>query len=339
MARGARILAALLSLAVVGSALAGAALGQVSFAGKTVTLLVGNPPGGGYDRLGRVVARHVGRFLPGNPTVVVQNMPGAAGVVAANHLYHVARPDGLTLGLFNQNMVFGQLLGVEGLRADMRKWQWVGSVTRETDVFTIRADLPYRHVQELRRADPPLAIGATAPGSGSYDFPLVLKAFLRLNVRIVSGYPGRSDIMLAIERKELDGVAGSWSSMKPFAQRGLVRVLVKTPSENPELRDVPSDVDLVTEPTHKAVLQLHAVPNRIGRPFVLPPAVPADVVRAYREAFRRLAEDPAFRTEAERLGFEVVYTSGELVLRTVEEVLNSPPGVVRIFKSFFRFGE
>jgi tripartite-type tricarboxylate transporter receptor subunit TctC len=338
MVRG-RLVAAAGTLLAVLWALGGSALGQASFAGKTVVLLVGNPPGGGYDRLGRVVARHLGRHLPGNPTVVVQNMPGAAGVVAANHLYNVAKPDGLTLGLFNQNMVFGQLLGVEGLRADMRRWQWVGSVTRETDVFTIRADLPYRHVTELRRADPPVAIGATAPGSGSYDFPLVLKAFLKLNVRIVSGYPGRSDIMLAIERKELDGVAGSWSSMKPFAQRGLVRVLVKTPSDNPELRDVPSDVDLVSEPTHKAVLQLHAVPNRIGRPFVLPPGVPGDVVRAYREAFRKLADDPAFRAEAERLGFEVVYTSGEQCLRIVEEVLASPPGVVRIFKSFFRFGE
>ncbi len=319
--------------------LPGAAVAQAPLAGKTVTLVVGNPPGGGYDRLARVVARHLGRFLPGNPTVVVQNMPGAAGVVAANHLYHVARPDGLTLGLFNQNMVFGQLLGVEGLRADMRRWQWVGSVTRETDVFTVRADLPYRHILDLRRADPPLAVGATAPGSGSYDLPLVLKAFLKLNVRIVSGYPGRSDIMLAIERRELDGVAGSWSSMKPFAQRGLVRVLVKTPSENAELRDVPSDVDLVSEPMHKSVLQLHAVPNRIGRPFVLPPGVAAELVGAYREAFRRMAEDPAFRAEAERLGFEVVYTPAEAVLGVVNEVLNSPPSVVRVFRSFFRFGE
>jgi tripartite-type tricarboxylate transporter receptor subunit TctC len=201
----------------------GVGLAQAPFAGKTVTVLVGNPPGGGYDRLARVVARHLGRHLPGNPTVVVQNMPGAAGIVAANHLYHVARPDGLTLGLFNQNMVFGQLLQVEGLRVDMRKWQWVGSVTRETDVFVIRADLPYRHILDLRRADPPLAVGATGPGSGSYDFPLVLKAFLKLNVRIVSGYPGRSDIMLAIERKELDGVAGSWSSLVSFVRRGLVR--------------------------------------------------------------------------------------------------------------------
>jgi tripartite-type tricarboxylate transporter receptor subunit TctC len=271
--------------------------------------------------------------------VVVQNMPGAAGVVAANHLFNVARPDGLTLGLFNQNMVFGQLLGVEGLRVDMRKWQWVGSVTRETDVFTVRADLPYRHVLDLRRADPPVAVGATAPGSGSYDFPLVLKAFLKLNLRIVSGYAGRSDIILAMERKEVDGVAGSWSSMATYARRGLVRVLVKTPSDNPDLKDVPSDVDLVAEPTAKAVLQLHAVPNRIGRPFVLPPGVPADLVRAYREAFRRLAQDQAFREEAERLGFEVVYTPGETCLRIVEEVLSSPPGVVRVFKSFFRFGE
>lgn len=319
--------------------LSGIAVAQAPFAGKTVTVLVGNPPGGGYDRLGRVVARHLGRYLPGNPAVVVQNMPGAAGVVAANHLYNVARPDGLTLGLFNQNMVFGQLLGVEGLRVDMRRWQWVGSLTRETDVFTIRADLPYRHILDLRRADPPVAVGATAPGSGSYDFPLVLKAFLRLNLRIVSGYAGRSDIILAIERKEVDGVAGSWSSMASYARRGLVRVLVKTPSENPDLKDVPSDVDLVSEPTPRAVLQLHAVPNRMGRPFVLPPGVPGDLVRAYREAFRRLAEDPAFRSEAERLGFEVVYTPAETVLKIVQEVLESPPGVVRVFKSFLRFGE
>jgi tripartite-type tricarboxylate transporter receptor subunit TctC len=317
----------------------GGAVAQAPFSGKTVTVLVGNPPGGGYDRLARMVARHLGRYLPGNPTVVVQNMPGAAGIVAANHLYNVARPDGLTLGLFNQNMVFAQLLEVEGLRVDMRRWQWVGSVTRETDVFVIRADLPYRHILDLRRADPPLAVGATGPGSGSYDFPLVLKAFLRLNVRIVSGYPGRSDIMLAIERKELDGVAGSWSSLVSFVRRGLVRPLVKTPSDNPDLKEVPSDVDLVSEPTAKAVLQLHAVPNRIGRPFVLPPGVPGELVRAYREAFRRLADDAAFRQEAERLGFELAYTSAEAVLRVVEEVLNSPPGVVRVFKSFFRFGE
>ncbi len=319
-----------------------AALGanaQAPFAGKTVTILVGNPPGGGYDRLGRLLARHLGRYLPGNPAVVVQNMPGAAGVVAANHLYNVARPDGLTIGLFNQNMVFGQLLEVEGLRVDMRRWQWIGSLTRETDVFVIWAELPYRHILDLRRADPPVVVGATAPGSGSYDFPLVLKAFLRLNLRIVSGYPGRSDIMLAMERKEVDGVAGSWSSLASFVQRGLVRVLVKTPSDNPELRAIPSDVDLVAEPTAKAVLQLHAVPNRIGRPLVAPPGAPAELVRLYREAFRRLADDAAFRQEAERLGFEVAYTSGEACLRIVEEVLASPPGVVRVFKSFFRFGD
>ena len=334
-----RFSARVLLAALVCVAVALGAFAQAPFAGKTVTVLVGNLPGGGYDRLARVLARHLGRHLPGSPTVVVQNMPGAAGIVAANHLYNVARPDGLTLGLFNQNMVFGQLLGVEGLRVDMRRWQWIGSLTRETDVFAVRAELPYRHILDLRRADPPVAVGATAPGSGSYDFPLVLKAFLRLNLRIVSGYPGRSDIMLAIERKELDGVAGSWSSMTSFAQRGLVRVLVKTPSDNPDLGSVPSDVDLVAEPTAKAVLQLHAVPNRIGRPLVAPPGAPAELVRLYREAFRRLAEDAAFRQEAERLGFEVVYTPGEACLRIVEEVLASPPAVVRVFKSFFRFGE
>ncbi|GBD30418.1 hypothetical protein HRbin32_01522 [bacterium HR32] len=168
--------------------------GQVSFAGRTVTIVVGYAPGGGYDRTARLVARHLPRYLPGGPAVVVQNMPGANSMVAANHLYSVARPDGLTIGLFARNLVLAQLVGVEGMRVDMRRWQWIGSPAVETDVLAVRADLPYRHVLELRRADPPVVFGASGPGDVTYDFPLTLRAFLNLNVRIVSGYPGSADI-------------------------------------------------------------------------------------------------------------------------------------------------
>jgi len=310
---------------------------QAPFAGKTVTILVGYTPGGGYDRVARIVARHLPKHLPGNPTVVVQNMPGANSIVAANHLYNVARADGFMIGLFNRNLVLGQLVGVEGMRLDVRRFQWIGSPAEETDVFAIRADLPYRHVLELRRADPPLAIGATGPGANTYDFPLVLKAFLKLNLRIISGYPGSADIMLAIERKEVDGRAGSWSSLKRFVQRGLIRPLVRTPSDNPELRALPVDQDLVTEAVPKAVLKLRAIPNKLGRPFVAGPAAPTDLVRLYREAFRRLTHDREFVAEAERAGVEVAFTSAEEIQKMFDEVFSTPPGVVRVFKEFFRF--
>ncbi len=175
--------------------------GQPSFAGRTVTILVGNPPGGGYDRFARIVSRHLGRYLPGNPAVVVQNMPGAGGIVAANHLYNVLRRDGFTLGLFNRNLVIAQLAGVQELRVDMRRWQWIGNLAEETYIFAIRADLPYRHILELRNAQPPLVVGSTGPGTGSHDYPLALKAFLRLNLRIISGYQGTAQVALAMEQK------------------------------------------------------------------------------------------------------------------------------------------
>ncbi len=323
---------------VVGLLVAGLpALAQAPFAGKTVTILVGYTAGGGYDRVARIVARHLGRHLPGNPGVIVQNMPGANSIVAANHLYNLPRPDGLTIGLFNRNLVLGQLVGVESMRVDVRRWQWIGSPAEETDVFAIRADLPYRHILDLRRAEPPLAIGATGPGANTYDYPLVLKAFLKLNLRIISGYPGSADIMLAIERKEVDGRAGSWSSLKRFVQRGLIRPLVHTPTENPELRALPTDVDLVSEPLAKAVLRLRAVPNRLGRPFVAPPGAPPELVRLYREAFRRMTQDREFVAEMERAGVEVTYVSAEECLRLINEVFATPPSVVRVFKEFFRF--
>ncbi len=329
-----------IALVILLTGFVGAGLTQPApLAGKTITILVGNPPGGGYDRFARLVTRHLGRFLPGNPTVVVQNMPGATGIVAANHLYNVARPDGLTIGLFNRNLVLGQLVGVEGFRVDMRKWQWIGSLAEDAYVLFIRADLPYRHVLELRRAEPPVILGATGPGAGSYDYPLVLRAFLKLNVRIVSGYSGTGDRILAMERREIDGTVLSWSSAAVYVQRGFLRPLVRTQSALPELRDIPVDTALVTEPIGKAVLEVMAIPNRMARPFVAPPGTPAEMVRLYRQAFRSLAEDGAFREEARRLRFDIVYTPGEVAAQLIEKVLNSPPGVVRVLKSFYRFGE
>lgn len=314
---------------------------QPALAGKAVVILVGYPPGSGYDRFARLVSRHLPRYLPGAPSVMVQNMPGAGGIVMANHLYHVTRPDGLTIGVINPVLVIAQLAGVREFRVDMRRWQWIGALTTETVVFTIRSDLPYRHVLELRNASPPLVVGATSPGNNSHDYPLALKAFLRLNLRIISGYPGTPDVLLGIERGEVDGYAATWSSLIPHIQRGLLRPLVRTASASrePRVLALPLDEELVTTELARSVLRLRSEVLKTGRPFIAPPGAPAETVRIYREAFVRLSQDAAYRTEAERLGFEPSYAPAEEVLRAMREVLAAPPGVQRVFRELFQFGE
>src|SRR5216684_1479706 len=165
-----------------------AATAQPNFAGKTVTVVVGYKPGGGYDATARLLARHLPDHLPGKPTVIVQNMPGGNSIIAANHLYNVAKPDGLTIGTFNRNLPIAQLTKVQGVKYDMTKFAWIGSAANEATILAIRADLPYKTFAELRKAKEPVVIGSTGPGANTYDFPLLLKDMVGLNFKIVSGY-------------------------------------------------------------------------------------------------------------------------------------------------------
>src|SRR2546426_6495732 len=244
---------------------------QPLFAGKTVTIIVGYNPGGGYDLVARLIARYLPKYLPGNPTVIVQNMPGANSIIAANHVYTVAKPDGLTIGAFNRNLILGQLVKAPGIRFDMTKFAWVGSPASETTVLTIRNDLPYRAATDLLKADPAVIVGATGPGASTYDFPLLLKALAKFNLRIISGYPSSADIMLAVERKEVDGRAGSYSSMLPFIERKLVRPLVRARASESGAESLPVDESYASTPRAKAIMALRSAPEAIGRPYVMPP--------------------------------------------------------------------
>jgi tripartite-type tricarboxylate transporter receptor subunit TctC len=331
--------AILLAVVVAGGAgaLSAPAQAQATLAGRTVTIVVGFGPGGGYDLMSRIVARHLPRFLPGNPTVIVQNMPGANSMIAANHVFNTARPDSLTLGAFNRNLILGQLVKVDGMRFDMTKFGWLGSPVSETTILAIRTDLPHRLPADFRRADPAPVMGATGPGASTYDFPLLLKALAGFNVRIIGGYRSSADIMLAIERKEADGRAGSYTSMKPFIDRGLVRAVVRGVASVPAIERLPMDEDLTADPRAKAVMRLRSIPEVIGRPYVMPPNTPAELLNTFREAFRKMAADKDFETEAERAGFEIKFTSGDQALRTMREVLNAPPDVTRVFSQFFKF--
>jgi tripartite-type tricarboxylate transporter receptor subunit TctC len=331
-----RAIAALAVIVALGT-VPGSAQSPPTLAGKTVTIVVGYAAGGGYDRIARMVARYLPKYLPGTPAVIVQNMPGANSIVAANHLFSVARPDGLTLGLFNRNLVIGQLMKVEGMRVDMLRFAWVGSMASETTVLAVRTDLPYRQPADFQRAEPAVVIGATGPGANTYDFPLLLKALARFNLRIISGYPSSADIMLAVERREVDGRAGSYSSLKPFIGRGLVRPVVRARTAVPEITALPVDEDLVADPRARAVMRLRSVPEEIGRPFVMPPGTPEESVRLFREAFRQVSQDRDFLAEAGRAGFEIDFVPGDRAVRIVRDVLNAPPDVVRVFGQFFKF--
>jgi tripartite-type tricarboxylate transporter receptor subunit TctC len=331
-----RVVAVLLLLALV-VVLPVQAQQPPNLQGKTVTIIVGYPTGGGYDTLARIIARHLARFLSGNPTVIVQNMPGANSIVAANHLYNTAPKDGLTIGAFNRNLVLGQLVKVDGIRFDITKFAWIGSPSAEATILAIRSDLPYRTPADFVRASQPIILGATGPGASTYDFPLLLKALLKWNLKIIAGYPSSGEIMLATERKEVDGRAGSYSSLKPFIDRGLVRPVIRTRASVPPIAALPVDENLAADATARAVMALRSVPEIVGRPYVAPPGTPAAYVQMYNDAFARMTKDPAFLAEAGARGFDIDYTNGVESLKIMNEVLNAAPSVVRIFQQFFRF--
>ncbi|HET7362143.1 MAG TPA: tripartite tricarboxylate transporter substrate-binding protein [Burkholderiales bacterium] len=316
-----------------------AAAAQPNFAGRTITIIVGYKPGGGYDGTARMIARHLPQHLPGKPTVIVQNMPGGNSIIAANHMYNVAKPDGLTIGTFNRNLPIAQLTGVQGVKFDVTKFAWIGSAANETTILAIRDDLPYKTFEELRKAKEPVVIGATGPGANTYDFPLLLKDMLGLNFKIVSGYSSSADIMLAVERKEVDGRAGSYSSIQPFIDRKLVRPLIRARTTDKRLQQLPLDENLAPNPRAKAIMALRSAPEQIARPYVLPPATPADIVKAMRDAFAATIADPATQAEAKKTQQDLEYTSGEEAEKILKEVLSQPKDIVAEFSKYIKFGE
>jgi len=323
---------------LVFAALPLAALPQ-PYAGKTATIVVGYKPGGGYDATARLLARHLPKHIPGKPTMIVQNMPGANSLIAANHMYNVAKPDGLTIGTFNRNLPIAQLTKVDGVKFDMTKFAWIGSAASESTILAIRTDLPYRTFDELRKSGKQVVIGATGPGANTYDFPLLLKELLGVNIKIVSGYSSSADIMLAIERKEVDGRAGSLSSITPFIDRKLVRPLIRARASGPGSEDLPVDESLAPNPRAKAIMALRSAPDVIGRPYVMPPQTPDEMVKIMREAFAKVVKDTELVAEAKKAKMELEFVHGDKAQKVIREVLDQPKDVVDEFSKYIKFGE
>src|SRR5690242_14570427 len=324
-------------LAALAAALPLSSVAAQSFQGKTITIIVGYKPGGGYDATARLLARQLPNYIPGKPTVIVQNMPGGNSIIAANHMYNVAKPDGLTIGTFNRNLPIAQLTKVQGVKYDMRKFAWIGSAANETTILAIRAELPYKNFDELRKAKERIVIGSTGPGANTHDFPLLLKDLLGMNIKIVSGYSSSADIMLAVERKEVDGRAGSYTSLKPFIDRKLVRPIIRARSNESGIESLPVDESSAKTPRAKAIMALRSAPEVIARPYVLPPNTPADIVKVYRDAFAATIKDPALVAESQKAQFDLEYTSGDDAMKVLKEVLSQPKDIVDEFSKYVKF--
>jgi len=309
-----------------------------SFEGKTITIVVGYKPGGGYDRYARLIAKYLPKYIPGNPGAIVQNMPGASSVIAANHLYSVAKPDGLTIGTFNNATVVAQLIKVEGVRFDLTKFAWLGSAASDAVILSVRSDLPYKTADDLRKVKQ-FVIGTTGPGSSTHDFPALLDEFAGFNFKLVPGYSSSADVMLALERKEVDGRAGSYDSIKPFIDRGLVRPIIRNRTSAPGIEKLPIDESLATSQQGKLIMAVNAVPTQIYRPFVAPPGTAKDALKILRDAFANALKDKDLLAEAAKGKMTIDYVSPEDALKVVSEVLGQPPDVVQTLAKHIKFGD
>lgn len=303
---------------------------------KTIKVIVGFSPGGGYDRIARIMVKHLTKYIPGKPVMVVENMDGASSIVAANYIYNVANPDGLTIGVVNRALPFAQVMKLEGTKFDMTKFSWIGSPAIEGTVLTVRSDLPYKTFNDLLKSKSQIMLGCTGPADIGSQFPILLKEFLGLNPKMVI-YISRTDCMLATERREVDGGASTYSSVRPYIEWGLVRPLIRGRISEPGIENLPVDEDLVADNQAKAIMAMRSAPDRIGRPFVAPPGTPVEAMNVLRDAFEKVTKDPEVREESKRLLMTIEYVSAEECLKTVKYVLQQPEDIIREFSKYIKF--
>jgi tripartite-type tricarboxylate transporter receptor subunit TctC len=312
-----RRLLALSAVLVVLLASVGPAPAQQFYEGKTVKIIVGLAAGGGFDTYARTIARHLGKYIPGNPTIIVENMTGAGSLVAANHAYKVAKPDGLTITHFNGSLLLGQVLGQRGIEFDGPKFGYVGAAVKEDLVCGLTKGSGITSAEKWMASKTPVKLGGTAPGSTPDNAGRILKAALGLPIQVVSGYKGTAEIRLAAESGELAGGCWSWESMRSTWRAALtegnaVVVLQVVAKPFPDLASVPLAINLAKTDEGRRLIEvgLHNA-SAYARPFVLPPGTPKERIQLLRTAFQETLKDKAFQEEAEKAKLTLDPVTGE----------------------------
>jgi tripartite-type tricarboxylate transporter receptor subunit TctC len=327
-----RMLAALTALAAL-AAFAGVAHAQSFYDGKTLRIIVGLSPGGGFDTYARTIGRHLGKHIPGNPTVIVDNMPGAGSIIMTNYMYKVAKPDGLTMGHFNGALILGQVLGQPGIQFDARKFEYVGAAVKEDVTCSLSKASGITNIEQWRNAKTPVKLGGVAPGATPDNSGQILRAALGLPIQVISGYKGTSRIRLAVESGELAGACWSWESMRvtwrKSIEAGEVTPIVQiVPKPFPDIPNVPLAIDLAKTDEAKQLIRF-GVQNAsaYARPFILPPGTPKAQVETLRTAFQATLKDPAFLDDAKKARLIIDPVGGEEMGKLVAEVFTMDPAI------------
>ncbi|HYY24294.1 MAG TPA: tripartite tricarboxylate transporter substrate-binding protein [Candidatus Udaeobacter sp.] len=313
------------------------------YRGKQIKIIVGASAGAASDLYARVVANHLPNQIPGKPDVIVQNMPGGGSITAANYVYSVAKPDGLTLGAVTAPIYFAQLLGRKEVQFDWAKFSWIGTPEENDELFFIRSDLPYRTLFDLRRATEPPRCGASGVGSTGFYVPKLLEEIFALKLNMVTGYPGAADVDLAVEKNEVHCRGTTISAFfgrepgRTWAKNGFVRFLVQTgENRNRRLPDIPTIWELMDQEkapeTKRRLARVVLGPGAFGRPIVATPGISPDRVKLLRDAYTKMLKDPEFLAEANKRQWEINPVSGEKLEALAKEVIHQPPDIIERMK-------
>jgi tripartite-type tricarboxylate transporter receptor subunit TctC len=312
------------------------------YKGKVIRIIVGFAAGGGFDTYARAIGRHMAKHIPGNPTIVVENMPGAGSLVAANHVYRIARPDGLTMAHFIGGLFMLQVFGKPGVEFDARKLEYVGVPVKDNPTCAFTKASGITSLEKWMAAKTPVKIGAVAPGSTTDDVPKLLNAAIGVPVQVVSGYKGTSEVRLAAEGGEVAGGCWGWESIRATWRKGIeageVAVVVQTqPQPAADLPNVPLAMSFARTDEARQLIKVGIQDaGAITRPFVLPPGTPKDRVQLLRKAFLDTLKDPAFQAEAQRTKLEVDPMTGEELERTVHGLFKLDPAFVARLKEVLK---
>jgi tripartite-type tricarboxylate transporter receptor subunit TctC len=312
------------------------------YKGKTIKIIVGFSAGGGYDTYARLISRHMTRHIPGNPTIVVENMAGAGSLIAANHVYKVAKPDGLTIGHFIGGLFIQQLLGKAGIEFDARKFEFIGVPTQDNYVTGLSKASGITSMQQWLQTKTVLKFGGIAPGTATSDVPRLLIAAIGLPAQVVDGYKGTADVRLAFNSGEILGVNNSWESFrstwrKEVESGDVIIVLQDTGKRHPELPNVPLDVEFAKTPESRRLLEVGA--HSLGptaRPFALPPGTPKDRVQILRKAYTDTMKDAAFLAEAKKANLDINPTDGVELEKNVNEIFKLDPPLIARLKEILK---
>ena len=307
---------------------------QEPFRGKTVQIVVGFSTGGTYDQQARLFARHLGQYLPGIPTVVVQNMPGAGSIIATTYLYNIAPKDGTVIAIVGGSVVPEPLLGNPQARYDARRFNWIGGRTTDNFLCLINRSTGVRNIDDLRQRE--TTVGATGPGSRTRNYPRAMNMLFGTKFKVVSGYPGGTEISIALERGEVEGYCGwSWDSLRSRApallpEGKVVAVAQFLIGKANALPGIPMASDLATSDTDRRAIEFISADSILAWPFVAPPGMDASVVAAHRLAFDNVTKNESFLADAKQMSLDVAPVSGEALQNFVNQLYDASPDVIAL---------